>query len=122
MRNRIVRTIAKNKTTTYKMTGFMVTEKMKRDLRARGIKTDTNKWSDVFKNGDVVYRFNPRKGKLDIFVGDVFAAKYPSGKNRHLKPRDFSQDVELVNRNTPESHRPTLTTLTITPAVVVFGQ
>ena len=122
MRNRIVRTLNNSKKTMYRMSGFMLTEKIKRDLRNRGLKTDSNKWTDVFTNSDVVYRFNPRKGKLDVFVGDVFSATYPTGKNRTLKPvGNYSKDVELVNVNTPESHRPSFTVITIRPESVSFG-
>ena len=84
MRNRCVRTLNSEKATQYLMYGFQVTEKMKNDLRRGGLKTDTNKWSDVFRDADVVYRFNPAKGKLDVFVGTLEQVKYASGKVRNL--------------------------------------
>lgn len=83
-RNRIVRN-TQNTNTTFQLTGYLLTEKMKRNLRGAGLKTDEMTWAQVFPNADVVYRFNPKKNKQDVYVGTVDRVQYPSGPKVDLK-------------------------------------
>lgn len=82
-RNRIVLKTEETNS-TFQVYGYLLSEKMKRDLRRAGLKTETNKWSDVFPNADVVYRFNTKKGKQDVYIGIVQKVKYPSGPKADL--------------------------------------
>lgn len=83
-RNRIVRKTTETNS-TFQVYGYLLTEKMKRDLRRAGLKTDDNTWAQVFPNADVVYRFNPAKNKSDVYVGNIDKVKYPSGKTVMLQ-------------------------------------
>jgi hypothetical protein len=99
--------------TEFHLSGIMLTEKMKRALRRRGLKNNPDgterTWAEVFRGSDVVYRFNPTKNKQDVYVGRVYSVRYPSGKAVSL--RQVGIDVfGIINENidyVPVSRRPT---------------
>lgn len=101
-RARIIRK-ADRTTTKYQMRGYFLSEKVKRALRARGLKTDQNTWAEVFPHSDVVYRFNPEKNKSDVFIGTVEAVRYASGKIRNLKMANYFEDKSRLYWNLPDS-------------------
>lgn len=72
--------------TKYNLYGVFLTEKFKKEMYSKGLKDrGTGTWADVFPHCDVVYRFNPTKHKLDVFVGAIQAVKYASGKVRAMR-------------------------------------
>lgn len=93
----------------FAISGFMLTEKAKASLRARGLKTDSNKWTDVFKGVDVVYKWNVEKQKSDVFVGQIYQVKYASGKTKNLDYLETSVTTVLdpIVAAIPVSKRPT---------------
>ena len=114
MRSRMVRKTTETES-TYKITGYMLTEKAKKALRNAGIKTDDVTWSEIFKGFDVVYRFNPDKNKQDVFVGDIQQILYASGKVRGTRAANFSlSDLRtLFTTVVPESKQPVLHTMVV---------
>jgi hypothetical protein len=118
-RTRMVRKV--NETgTNYEIYGYFLSEKAKKDLVRAGVKTQDNTWYDVFPNADVVYRFNPKKNKSDIFVGEIKAARYPSGKYRATSFLNESifMVTSLIPEKVADSHFPMFGTFTISPEEV----
>ena len=97
-RTKMVRNVSTKFPNTYYMDGFLLTEKMKRSLRARGLNVEKDEtWADNF-NADVVYRYNEKKRKLDVYVGSVKAVRYKSGNLASTVPNnEITYDLDYVN-------------------------
>lgn len=113
VRDRIVRE-ASTTGTTYEVEGFFLNEKMKRDLKRAGLKTEDQTWMDVFPNADIVYRFNPDKGKSDVFVGNIGRVRYASGKIRDLNMTPgYFEELDKIQEHVATSHLSPMTFYTV---------
>lgn len=101
----MVRFVKDTADTTFKMSGYKLTERAKAHLRKMGFKTNDKPWYEVFKKCDVIYRYNPETDTSDVFIGQVLEAKYRTGNRRVMTPI-FDQyetagtltDARLVSR------------------------